>query len=91
MNTPLPLSSIAFFKINQAILNEVKNILTIKDDVLREQKYFWYNTSSPVEDSSQQNEIKVALESHYRTPTTWLTSSKLQIHIDPDVRILTKK
>jgi hypothetical protein len=88
---PVKLASIAFFKINQAVLNEIKNILTIKDDVLREQKFFWYNTPSPIEDLSQQNEIKVALESHYRTPTVWLSSTKIQINIDPDERILTKK
>ena len=87
------LNTINEFKVTQAILNEVKIILTINDDVLREQSYYWMATPLGLEvnDSGQQEAIRLALESHYRTPTVWISGTELKINIDPDMRIPGKK
>lgn len=91
MEPPAKLSTIVLFNIKQALLNELKDVLTINDDILRRQKYFWMIPKQPVENETQQNDIKAALESHYRTPTVWISSTKVKINIDPDDRILNKK
>lgn len=91
MEPPTKLSTTALFNAKQAMLNELKDVLTINDDILRRQKYFWMTPKQPVENETQQNDIKIALESHYRTPTVWVSSTKVKINIDPDDRILNKK
>lgn len=84
------LTRIQEFKVIQTILADVKCILNIDDDVLKDQGKYWIKLSSPVINTDQQERITVALKKHLHTPIEWLDSTELEVVIDPDCRIATK-
>ncbi len=73
------------------LVKDVKRVLTINDNILKDQIHYWI-TTKPFSDANQRNRIKKAIELHCRTPVVWIMDDtaafQLEIVIDPGKRYL---
>lgn len=82
----LKLNKIQEMKLGQKLTKELRVVMDFPEDILQKQEFYWLCTHN-IECEKQRDRIKNIIETHYFTPTKWISTSEIEIDIRPNSRL----